>query len=70
MVGEGTAGLTVKADYEREHPFNASLEVYAGLGTQSVGLTSHTTSDAHWQNFTGKSTVRLHIVYFIRCTLN
>ncbi|XP_050735467.1 uncharacterized protein LOC127007963, partial [Eriocheir sinensis] len=57
-VGEGTAGLSLQADYGRDRPFNASLEVSAGLGTESVGLASHTASDAHWHNFTGRSTVK------------
>lgn len=58
-VGEGTTGLYFEADYGSEHPFNTSLEVFADLGTQSFGLSSHTASDLQWQNFTGKSTVRL-----------
>lgn len=58
-VGEGTAGLYLEADYGSERPFNTSLEVFADVGTQSFGLSSHSASDLQWQNFTGKSTVRL-----------
>lgn len=58
-AGERTAQLHFEGDYGSERPFNTSLEVFAGVDTQSVGLSSHIASDSQWQNFTGKSSVRL-----------
>ncbi|KAK8394732.1 hypothetical protein O3P69_005901 [Scylla paramamosain] len=57
-AGERTAGFHFEADYGSERPFNTSLEVFAGLGTRFVGLSSHIASDLQWQNFTGKSSIK------------
>lgn len=57
-LGEGAAGLSLQADYGRDRPFSASLDMSAALGAQSVGLVSNTTSDPRWHNFTGRTTVR------------
>ncbi|XP_042216922.1 uncharacterized protein LOC121862668 [Homarus americanus] len=57
-VGPAVAAFLYEVDYSRDHPFNASVELYGAFDIHQAGVSLYTMSDQDWHNFTGRSNLK------------